>query len=298
MFIDNKGDPTLANQELKAIADAESSPSSEPLSHISSGLESGLTNLHLQNNSDSSLFSVRTSTALQNGKGTFASTDIQRGCLMLSEIPLFHTPTVTSLDAPEPRSYISLEAAVRKLSPAHLDGYLSLQNSHDTCSCFRSPLLGIFNTNSFIISDGHSGICLTASRFNHSCTPNASFGFNASIGMMRCFALRDIPRGEEIFVSYIDRRQLYGGTRGSRQAYLRATYHFTCACSVCSLPESESKRSDARRQRLKELWEIVGRSTPTQEDQSLKAINEGVRLLQEEGCLIEADDFMREDCPM
>ena len=298
MFIVNEGDPTLAAQELKAIADAESSRPSEPSSHISSGLESSLTNLHLQDNLDSSLFSVRTSAVLQNGKGVFASRDIQRGCLILSEKPLFHIPTVTNLNAPEPRSYVSIEAAVRKLSPTHLDGYLSLHNSHNTCSCFRSPLLGIFATNSFIVSEDHSGICLATSRFNHSCSPNACFGFYAGTGMLQGFALRAIPRGEEIFVSYIGRRQLYGGPRRSRQAHLRAVYHFTCACPVCTLPEAKSKRSDARRQRLKELWEIVGRSTLTQEDQNLKAVYEGVRLLQEEGCSIEADDFMREDGPM
>ena len=51
MFTDNGGDATLGAQELKAIADAESSPLSEPSSYTSSDIDSGLANLHLQDDS-------------------------------------------------------------------------------------------------------------------------------------------------------------------------------------------------------------------------------------------------------
>ena len=98
-----------------------------------------------------------------------------------------------------------------------------------------------------VVSDDDSVICLRASRFNHSCSPNARILFNSNTGELRIYALGTIPRGEEIFVPYISNRCLYGKPRRSRQAILRARYHFTCACSVCSLPEAESKMSDARR---------------------------------------------------
>ena len=80
----------LAAQELKAIADAESSPASKPPSYISSGPESNLANLRLQDDSESSIFSIRTSAT---GKGAFASRDIQRGDLILSEKPIVCLPT-------------------------------------------------------------------------------------------------------------------------------------------------------------------------------------------------------------
>jgi hypothetical protein len=76
MFFDNEGDPTLAAQELKAIADAESSPPSEPSSYTPSDLDSGLANLHLQD--DSSLFTIRSPAAVQKGKGAFATREIFR----------------------------------------------------------------------------------------------------------------------------------------------------------------------------------------------------------------------------
>jgi hypothetical protein len=291
MFIDNEGDPTPGAQELKAITDAESSPS-EPLSYTSNDLDSGLANLHLQD--DSSPFAIHPSAALQNGEGAFATRDIQRGDLILSEKPIFSTPT----DVPEPLKYISIEAAVRDLSPTDLDSYLSLQNSHDKCPCFPNPLVGIFGTNSFTVANDDSGICLRASRFNHSCSPNARFSFNSNTGELRIFALGTIPHGEEIFVAYISSRRLYGNPRRSRQAILRTRYHFTCACSICSLPEAESKMSDARRQKVKELWEIAGRFTPAQGVQCLNVVVEAIRLLQEEGYLADADDFTNEAGPI
>ena len=294
--MDNKGDPVVAAQELKAIADADSSPPSKPSPYISSGLESNLANLHLQDGSNSSLFSIHTSSApgLQNGKGAFASKDIQRGDLIMSEKPLFTIPH----NAPEPRRHTSIEAAVRELSPTHLDNYLSLHNSHTKCSCSLRPLPGIFRTNSFQVSDsGRSagGICLKASRFNHSCTPNARFTFNSNTGDIRIYALGTIPRGEEIFIEYIGRdllgKTLYGSPRQSRQDTLRTRYHFTCECSTCSLSESESKKSDARRQRLHAIRESLNDFTMTQGVQCLNVIVEAIHLLQEEGYLSDADDF-------
>ena len=294
MFIDIDGDPTLAGaQELKDIADAESSPPYNPPPHIAS-LESGLTELHSQDDSDAPPFSIRPSVAFQNGKGSFASRDIQRGDLILSEKPIFFLPTT----APEPLRRLSIEATVRNMSPAHLDSYLSLKNSHDKCTSSSDPLLGIFDTNSFTISEDNSGICLGGSRFNHSCSPNACFDFDSDTGELRIHALTAISHGEEIFISYISRRCLYGSPRRSRQSILHNGYHFTCVCSLCSLPEAESKISDVRRHRLNELWEIAGRLTPTQEDQCFNVIVEGIRLLREEGYLADVDDFLNEAGPI
>jgi hypothetical protein len=250
-FSDNGGDVTVGAQELKAIADAESSSPSKPSSYISSGLDSSLANHHRQN--DSSVFVIHTSAAVQNGEGAFASRGIRGGDLILSERPIFCIPT----DVPELCKYISIQAAVRNLSPTHLDHYLSLQNSHTECSCFPNPLIGIFSTNAYTLPGDEAGILLKASKFNHSCNPNARLSSNSSTGELRIQALGTIPLGEEIFVAYIGNRCLSSNSRRSRQAALLTLYHFTCACSICSLPEAESKMSDARHSNTYELWEIM-----------------------------------------
>jgi hypothetical protein len=290
MFIDNGGDPTLGAQELKTIADAKSSPPSEPTSYTPSDLDSGLANLHLQDHS--SFFTIHASATVQNGKGAFATRDIQREDLILSERAIFYFPTNTP-------KYRYVEAAVRDLSPTHLDNYLSLHDSHDKCSCYPDPLQGIFATNAFTLAEDNSGICLKASRFNHSCSPNARHEFNSKTGELEIFALGSIRCGEEIFLAYIGCRCIYGSPRRSRQAILRERYHFTCACSVCSLPEAEAKMSDARRQKVNELWETAGRFTPTQEVQGLVDLAvEAMGLLRKEGYLEDVEDFLNEAGPM
>ena len=300
MFVDNTGDPTLGAQELKAIADAENSSLTKPSSCISNGLESDLANLHLRDNSDSSFFSIHTAGS-QKGMGAFASRNFQRGDLILYERPVFCVPTdpaYASQAELESIRCIQIEAAVRDLSPAHLDSYLSLQNSHNKCSCFRGHgLLGIFGTNAFNVTEHDSGICLRASRFNHSCSPNAWYSFS-NTGEIRIYASGTIPRGEEISFSYIPCRPLFGSPRLSRQTNLRSRYHFTCACSICSLPEAESRRSDVRRQRVNEIWEIIRHFTPTQEQQCFNVVVEAMRLLREEGFLDGVDRFLNEAGPI
>ena len=289
MFIGSGGNPTLGAQEFKAIADAESSPASELSSYTSSDLNSGLASLHLKD--DSSIFTIHTSTAVQNDKGAFASRDMQRGDWILSEEPIFSIADAT-LDS---LKYISIVAVLRNLSPHHLDHLLSLHNSHTECSCFPNPLFGILATNAFSINVDDAGICLRGSRFNHSCSPNARYSFNSNTGELRIYALGDISPGDEIFVTY---RSLYGSPRRSRQENLRTRYHFTCACFVCSLSEAESKMSDARRVKLNELWEIIPSFTPTQGIQRLNVIVEAIHLLREEGYLTDADDFTNMAVPV
>ncbi|KIM37692.1 hypothetical protein M413DRAFT_30635 [Hebeloma cylindrosporum] len=257
-FIDHGGDSTYAAQELKAIEGAERSPAPVPSSD-SDNLGDAFQNLQVEDGTD--LFTIRDSGLLQKGAGAFAA-----------------------------REFHCVEAEIRNLSPGNLDKFLSLHNSHAECSCYPNLALGIYGTNSFSFSDDNSGICLKASRFNHSCSPNARYSFNANTGAFRIYALGHIPVGEEIFVMYISGSRVYGSTRQFRQNLLNA-HHFTCACSVCSLPEAESKMSDARRVKLTELWESIPSFSPTQGRQRLKVIVKGIHLLKEEGFLADADDF-------
>ncbi|KAF8259302.1 hypothetical protein EI94DRAFT_1669012 [Lactarius quietus] len=289
-FIDNGGDPALGAQEVRSIEDAESLSRPEPSSHTSGELDSGLANLNLQD--DSSFFTIHTSTAVQDGKGAFASRDIQRGDLIMSEKPIFSIRR----GVPEPLKIMSIEVATRRLSPVHLDQFLSLQNAHAECTCFPNPyLLGLFHTNAHGLRDEESsdaGVCPKASRFNHSCSPNAKFSFNSNTGELRIYALGPIPRGEEIFTAYINGNHLYGKPRRLRQAKLRDSHHFTCACSVCSLSEAESKKSDARRVKIDKVWDTIQNVRPRlQGTQVLDDIVEALHLLMQEGYLADTHSF-------
>jgi hypothetical protein len=284
MFIDHGGNSTDAARELKAIEEAESSPAPLPSSNPNN-LSDAFETLHVED--FPGFFTTRDSAMLQKGAGAFAAREFRRGDLILSEKPIIFIREVEL----EQRKFSSIEAEIRTLSPTHFDRFLSLHNSHAECSCFPNLALEIYGTNSFALNNDNSGICLKASRFNHSCSPNARHSFNANTSEFKIYALGPIPVGEEIFITYIAGRRLYGNTRRFRQNLLSTRYHFTCTCSVCSLPEVESKMSDDRRVKLNALWESIADFSPTQGTQRLKVIVQGIHLLKEEGYLADADDF-------
>ncbi|KAL9621830.1 MAG: hypothetical protein Q9160_003803 [Pyrenula sp. 1 TL-2023] len=65
-------------------------------------------------------------------------------------------------------------------------------------------------------------------RANHSCDYNATISFNTS-SSTKLVAVREIEKGEEILLPYIDSTQTFE----YRQRELKSTYFFTCHCNVC-----------------------------------------------------------------
>jgi hypothetical protein len=62
-------------------------------------------------------------------------------------------------------------------------------------------------------------------KINHSCKPNVKFRFNRDTGSMHLFAIRDIKKDEEIFVSYLENKKIK-----SHKEYLQEHYGFICKC--------------------------------------------------------------------
>ena len=60
---------------------------------------------------------------------------------------------------------------------------------------------------------------------NHSCKPNARFRFNRETGSMHLFAIRDIKKNEEIYVSYLENKKI-----DNHRLYLQEHYGFICNC--------------------------------------------------------------------
>ncbi|KAJ7848665.1 hypothetical protein B0H14DRAFT_3086138 [Mycena olivaceomarginata] len=87
-----------------------------------------------------------------------------------------------------------------------------------------------FVTNTFTITDPSLtplGVSVSppVALINHSCDPNAVVE-----PLMQVIALRDIVAGEEILTAYIDTTL----PKALRQASLRETYLFSCACALCT----------------------------------------------------------------
>jgi len=220
------------------------------------------------------------------GQGAFATQPFHRGDLILAERPLFVVDNSDNGGRANQRNVI---AAVQRLSEADMKQFHSLKNGHVGNPLF-GPILGIQSSNAFAVGESESAICLLASRFNHSCSPNARYSWHAASGRLRIFILREIATGEEICVSYLSGRHVYGSSRKNRQARLKA-YGFICSCIVCALQHPEDDESDRRRVEIARIWESVPYYGPRQTTDRLRAIVRALRLLEEEGYCADSDDF-------
>jgi hypothetical protein len=227
------------------------------------------------------------SNAAGKGLGAFALQPLHRGDLILIESPLF---TVLKVGEGGDIDKAAVLSAVKQLSSQNLRQYVSLKNAHHGSGRIRNPLSGTFATNSFDMDEHNAGIFLQASRFNHSCSPNARYSWNREMKHFVIYALCDISDGDEILVSYLGGRNVYGSTRAARQARL-ARYAFKCTCVACALQGPAAMASDSRRTEIAKLYDSVPHFLPNRTRERLLAITRAIHLLQEESYTADYDDF-------
>lgn len=166
------------------------------------------------------------------GKGVFAKATIPRGTRIITEKALL--PTKSGFNAEEIRdSYNALthadQQAYLSLS-SHVDLHLKKQAERglrmpwDAIDARVREVLAIAVTNMF-----SQGVFLLGSRINHSCIPNVHFAFNKNLNKATFHAVRDIEKGEELTLSYLD---VANRTRDARQSEL-APRGFQCSCPAC-----------------------------------------------------------------
>ncbi|KAG6095258.1 hypothetical protein E4U30_002610 [Claviceps sp. LM220 group G6] len=184
-------------------------------------------------------------------KGLVATQHIPKGTRILCEQALFTIANVT--DAEE--RYRLIRQQVASLSDEQRQVFLSMHNIHP----FKNTgerYVGIFETNSLPAGGTpvpHTrGIFLEACRINHDCRNNAMYDWNTNIQRNTVHAIKDINAGEEITVSYV----MFLKNRESRQRTLKNTYHFTCRCSLCSLPDEQSQERDRKIAQMIRLGEL------------------------------------------
>lgn len=93
-------------------------------------------------------------------------------------------------------------------------------------------------TNAFMLSDAYLdplGVCVnpTLALVNHACDANAVIVCptmqRGSPSRMHLVAIRPIPAGEAVHISYVD----VATSRAERQTVLQERYGFSCACALC-----------------------------------------------------------------
>jgi hypothetical protein len=110
---------------------------------------------------------------------------------------------------------------------------------------------------------------------------NAQKHWNQRIKRHTVYALRDIPKDEEITIYYLG----YDSSREVRQKKLQDKFGFLCSCRLCSLPAQQSRKLDERLERIDYLDDLIGRDGMQMQFslRSLRYADERVRLYNERG---------------
>ena len=87
-------------------------------------------------------------------------------------------------------------------------------------------VIGIYLTNTF-----SHGLGIQASKFNHSCCPNANSYWNEKNDIREIRAVSKIKKGEEIHISYIGAEGMMNLI--ARQMRFSSSYGFKCNCELC-----------------------------------------------------------------
>lgn len=115
-----------------------------------------------------------------------------------------------------------------------------------------------FDANNFEMGKNQRGIFLKASRFNHSCRPNAYFAWNGTSRRLTIHAILDIPANTEIFLNYLPRDYLKPAAQ--RQEALREKYGFTCSCVACEPDAAFGTLSRERRSNMRTLDDNISQN--------------------------------------
>jgi hypothetical protein len=165
------------------------------------------------------------------GMGLFALRDIKKNEKVLAERPILRWPYVSQ----------------RSTYPETQDVPESARMAVDALVPQTGALPEKLKRNCFVCSSegdsGFDGLFLTMSRVNHCCLPNADKQFLENRGVAILVASRDIPKGEEVRISYKAKYMPWD----ERRAILVDHYRFQCNCVLCNDSGLEKKLAFAQR---------------------------------------------------
>ncbi|RYN26183.1 hypothetical protein AA0115_g7247 [Alternaria tenuissima] len=221
------------------------------------------------------------------GYGCFALSDLPRGTRILSDTPLLIVPVANYMLS-------DIEKAFAELTPDHRihESVLPkertrIEQQHAARTGKEASLISIFQTNCMEMNAG-AAVFPHASRFNHSCNPNACFSFNPSTGRENIHVMNLISAGTEITLSYCDMMH-----DKPLRAYELKHYGFVCDCPACADDEDDEEsfgtKSAERRFRLAELeretrfFRGAGLSQGSEQQEFVKKLLELAALHKAEG---------------
>lgn len=190
------------------------------------------------------------------GKGLVATRDIPKGTKIIAEKPIVTVEqSVASIQQLEDH----IHQQVSSLKKDQVQGFMSMTDAFPHSNSEKTPF-GICRTNALPMPERDAvGIFPQACRINHACDPNAQNYWNDYSGQLTIHAIKDIQRGEEVTICYL---QSFSNRR-TRQAELQRGFDFTCSCSLCSLSLQERKKSDSKLDKICVMDGIIDSASPT-----------------------------------
>ena len=225
-------------------------------------------------NTDPDPFEVRFSPG--KGFGNFATRPITAGSVVLMEKPAWivegELTMSTVMDTFEPLDR-NVKDKIAKLysrdTPERVEycqnalrsGFFSADQVY-----YYTHIHGVISANCFdipTITEGEEskmGVCIQASRFNHSCDPNLSYSLDWKPGWWIARAKRDIATDEELFINYLS--IVTPGPQ--RRTILKEEWGFDCSCPPCTTAQAtaDNQSRDAVGDiRTSKLVEMTGPAT-------------------------------------
>ncbi|KAK5124717.1 hypothetical protein LTR85_001430 [Meristemomyces frigidus] len=177
--------------------------------------------------------------------------------------------------------------------PAKLQQYLQIAKDRntglhqlpETSLVEAAELAAIFDINAFAVEDPvtqkgeMSGICLQATRMNHSCLPNSHHEWCEEARKRNVYALSDIGAREEITISYLVPFQ----SREVRTDMLHKHYGFDCSCKACDLGSDFGVSSERRRFEMQTSHERLNEASKARDLLAMAShLRELLQLMNEE----------------
>ena len=203
------------------------------------------------------------------GRGLVAARDIKAGELIIKEGPMIKLAALPSGSAPDPDYLHSLMKQIEDFPEEAKKQFYKLKTLPELEKLLvglGSLSLGagrkewmIFKSNGHItdIIGTDAMLYLNTALVNHSCAPNAFSGpvkpgadVDQSQEILETRAIKDIPKGEEVTITYFRDLMGLGSSSQERKMNIERKHCFDCKCDVCS------GKVDGQDDILKELLEL------------------------------------------
>jgi len=185
------------------------------------------------------------------GRGLVTNRRISVGQVILEEKPMM----LVNFKSQQCKPYREVLSQFKKLSREQKSSYLELSYQGRGGA---NKIMAIFTSNCVFVEDKNSeddwrGIFCRFSMTNHSCAPNCVINYDSDKNM-KLVASRNIHKGEEVVVNYLDpcrRRKVL--LRFERMRLLKNLWNFSCCCKICTLTGQQLARNEEMKRNINNL---------------------------------------------